>query len=125
MSLLAADWISEVSRGPDWLFVRLAPDAPISSSEALLAENICGLLEQQFLNRLVLELDELDRLQSELIGQLVLLHKRIVSRGGVMRITGLSEPGQQVLRMSRLETRFPCYTDRHAAVMGYRPEQPR
>jgi hypothetical protein len=42
-----------------------------------------------------------------------------------MRISGLSEPNQEVLRICQLDSRFPQYPNREDAVMGYRPTQPR
>ena len=73
----------------------------------------------------MLELDEVELLHSYLVGQLVLLHKRISTHGGVMRVCGLSPGNQQVLHLCRLEGRFPHYEDREHAVLGQRPQQPR
>lgn len=118
MLQIAPGWHLEVERGPDWLYVRLRrPDAEADDTPPL-AERLWWLLEEHFTRRLILELDELDVLCSYLIGQLVLLHKRIVVNGGMLRICGLSEDNQQVLRIARLGGRFPAYPDRHAAIMG-------
>jgi hypothetical protein len=55
----------------------------------------------------------------------VRLHKRVTTQGGMVRLCGLSEASQDVLRISRLADRFPAYRNRTDAVMGYRPQQPR
>jgi anti-anti-sigma regulatory factor len=125
MTALVEGWALKVERGPDCLFVHLecAPDASCDFSN--LADQVWALLEQHFVYRLVLELDGLPLLRSQLIGQLVLLHKRLAQQGGMMRICGLSARNQQALRTSRLEPRFPQYRDREDAVLGGRPAQPR
>lgn len=115
----------DLDRGPDWLFVRLRPPAEGIRGEFDLAEAVWDTLDQAFCYRLVLELDELPRMQSWVIGQLVLLHKRICTHGGMMRLCGVTDANQQVLRTCRLDDRFPLYANRTAAVMGHRPTQPR
>jgi anti-anti-sigma factor len=115
----------DLDRGPDWLFVRLRPPAAGINAEFDLAEAVWEKLDQAFCYRLVLELDDVPRLQSWVVGQLVLLHKRICSQGGVMRLCGVSDANHQVLRYCRLHDRFPQYANRTAAVMGQRPVQPR
>ncbi len=115
----------EVDRGPDWLFVRMCCDGVPLAENAPLAQSLWELLEQHFTHRLVLELDQLPSLGSSLVGQLVLLHKRIHLHDGVMRLCGLSDANQQVLRICRLEDRFPQFENREQAVQGHRPKHPR
>ncbi|NOZ39923.1 MAG: hypothetical protein GXP24_06830 [Planctomycetes bacterium] len=64
-----------VDRGPDWLFVRLRPDYEHLDH---IADRLWKLMNQQFVHRLVLEMDEVDFLPSLLMGQLVMLHKRVL-----------------------------------------------
>jgi anti-anti-sigma factor len=122
---LAPGWTMDLDRGPDWLFVRLRPPPRGLNAEVELAEAVWEMLEQSFCNRLVLELDDVPMLRSWMIGQIVNLHKRIYANGGMMRLAGLSDANQEVLRMSRLADRFPQYRNRTDAVMGHRPTQPR
>ena len=125
MVQIAEGWELDVERGPDWLFVRPHRMSSHATETPPLAEQIWLLLKQNVTNRLVLELDDIRFLHSYLIGQLVWLHKRIHTQGGIMRISGLSTPNQEVLRTSQLASRFPQYSNREEAVMGYRPTQPR
>lgn len=125
MVQIAEGWELDVDRGPDWLFVRPRYLPNHASDTPPLAEMVWALLEQNFTTRLVLEMDQVTFLHSYLIGQLVRLHKRIISHGGVMRISGLSPMNQDVLRICQLDGRFPQYINREDAVMGYRPTQPR
>lgn len=125
MVQVATPWQFAVERGPDWLFVRLTPPANPLESAAGVADQLWQMMQQHFVNRLVLEMDQVPLLSSDLIGQLVMLHKRIVMHGGLLRLAGLSRGNEDVLRMSRLDGRFPSYADRGAAVTGTRPGQPR
>ena len=122
---LAPGWTMDLDRGPDWLFVRLRQPKHPTTLEVELAEPVWDALEQAFSYRLVLELEELQLMRSWTIGELVKLHKRITAHGGTMRLSGLSDANQSVLRMCRLDGCFPQYRDRHDAVMGHRPGQPR
>src|SRR5262245_21181151 len=122
---LAPEWTTEIDRGPDWLFVRPLPPHHGDTGEIALAEMIWQELEQSFCHRVVLELDEVTFLRSWMVGELVRLHKRVTANGGMLRLCGLSPTSQAVLRISRLDDRFPAYRNRTDAVMGYRPPQPR
>ena len=74
----------DVERGPDWIFVRVNP--PVGSWDEVppLAEAVWAVLEQSFTYRVVLELDQLPLLRSCLIGQLVMLAKRVHSHDGLL-----------------------------------------
>jgi anti-anti-sigma factor len=122
--MVAHGWELDVERGPDWLFVR-PQGLPEDGDQTVLAEQIWSLLERNFSRRLVLELDRVDAIRSALIGQLVWLHKRIHAGGGMMRLTGLSQTGYDALRICRLDDRFPKFSSREEAVLGWRPTQPR
>jgi len=114
----------DVDRGPDWLFVRPHGES-LRGHELDLANQVWRLLEQSMTHRLVLELDDIGPMMSSLIGQLVLLQKRISSHGGLMRLCGVSPSNQRVLAVCRLGGYLPQYVDRTQAVMGERPMQPR
>ncbi len=88
-----------------------------------LANSVWEVIEQHRVYRVVLELDQVQLLYSMLIGQLVLLQKRIHTAGGVLRLCGLSETNECVLRTAMLDSRLPNYANRHDAVMGHRPQK--
>jgi anti-anti-sigma factor len=118
---LVPEWTMDIDRGPDWLFIRLSPPRHGDTGEIPLAEMIWQKLEQCFCYRVVLELNDVSFLRSWMIGELVRLHKRVASQGGMLRLAGLSHEAETVLRICRLTDRFPAYRDRTEAVMGYRP----
>jgi anti-anti-sigma factor len=122
---LTRDWTFDIDRGPDWLFIRLRPPGSGDTGEIALAEMIWQKLEQCFCHRVVLELDNVTFLRSWMVGELVRLHKRVTLSGGMVRLCGISEASQDVLRISRLADRFPAYRNRTDAVMGYHPQPTR
>lgn len=107
------------------MFVRLHPAEELGPGDLSLAEKIWSILQQSFVYRLVLELDEVEMLQSCVIAQLVLLAKRIHSHHGMFRLCGLSQANQDVIHICRLDECLPSYGSRGDAVMGHRPAQPR
>ena len=125
MLKLAPEWTMDVERGPDWLFVRLHGPDDGEAEGSNLANQLWSLMEQHFTYRLVLELDDVTVLRSCLLGQLVVLCKRIYAHGGMLRLAGLSEENLLTLRLCRLDGNFPHYTTRAAAVMGQVPAKPR
>ena len=114
----------EVQRGPDLLFVRVKNLDPAGSESTSLADRIWSVLEQHFVYRLVLELDEVPLLDSSLIDQLIDLSWRIERHGGVLRLCGLSSSNCCILHACRLDERLPPYRNSQEAVMG-RPRLPR
>ena len=118
---LAPEWTMDIDRGPDWLFIRLSPPRHGDTGEIHLAEMIWRKLEQCFCYRAVLEMNDVGMLRSWMVGELVRLHKRVTTQGGMLRLSGLSHANEDVLRISRLNDRFPSYRNRTDAVMGCRP----
>lgn len=129
---LTSSWQMELDRGPDWLFVHLvetdqtnAYRAETDSRDHGLAEALWGLMQDEFTHRLVLDMDRVALLRSAMLSELLKLHKRVTSTGGLMRLCRLSDSNQQVLQLSRLGGHFPAYASREEAVMGHRPTNPR
>jgi anti-anti-sigma factor len=123
--LLTSAWQFLLDRGPNCLFVRLCPDPQCGCDGSELSERLADLLDQHLANRLVLEMDEVDLLNSLLLGQLVDLSNRVRTQGGMLRLCGLSPANQDVLRTTRLDRRLPHYTDRLGAVHSTVPAKPR
>ncbi len=122
MSLVKGKREMEVVRGPDWLFVRLRTD-PLRLDDV--AERLWALLNKHFVYRLVLEMDEVEFLPSVMMGQLVMLQKRILQHDGALRLCGLSPQCEEALRMCRLDHTLAHFDTRADAVRGSAPTQPR
>ena len=126
MLAMSRGWELDVQRGPDWLLVKVKGPLGAGSGSLPLAEKLWDLLQRHFTYRLCLELDQIELLDSHLIGQLVKLYKRISEHDGVMRLCGLSPYNLQVMESCRLDDRFRSYHDREEAVLGHRrSRQPR
>jgi len=109
----------DVQRGPDWLLVRVR-NLDTTDPDALpLAERIRGLLQQHFIHRLVLELDEAPEFDQSLVEQLLLLHQWIEKHEGMMRVCGLSPENRRILHASRLDQQLPPYEDCQEALLGF------
>jgi hypothetical protein len=116
----------DVRRGPDGLFVKVDRLGRRGATLVPLASQIWGLLIQHFTYRLVLDLSRIDLLNSELLGQLILLEKRICGKNGILRLCGLSSHNKDVLARCHLQDCLPVYGDERDAVFaGHRPAQPR
>ena len=125
-SIVRCDWDFEGERGPGWLFVRPRRCDSSNIDTPSFAEQVWAMLQQHFTNRLVLELGEVDRLDSHLVTQLLWLHKRVQAQHGVIRLSELSAENEGVLQACGLEGQFPPHRSREEAVMGRsHPRQPR
>jgi anti-anti-sigma factor len=89
-----------------------------AEAEPPLADILWELMRQHFTHRLVLELDQVEVLNSFVIGELVQLSRRVSEYDGVMRLCGLSKENLRVLRSCQLDDRFLPYRNRREAVMA-------
>jgi len=112
----------EVDRGPDWLFVRLHPDQQRLDQ---VADRLWSVLNKHFIYRLVLEMDDVEMIPSQLMGQLVMLQKRVLQHGGALRLCGLSPQCEQALHFCRLDQALPHFANREDAVHGCAFAKPR
>lgn len=122
---LSPGWTLETEHGPGWMFIKLCSAHAPNTEDLKLADAVWELAQQEFCHRVVVEMDAVEVLHSHLIAELVRLFKRVQTRGGLLRLCGLSDANYEVIRTCRLSDCFPRYRDRHAAVMGHRPAQPR
>ena len=124
MLQLESGWQVSVDISTEWIFFRLESIGS-ENVKPPLSESIWEIARRHGIRRLVCDVAEAVCINSYLIGQFVLLHKRAYLDGGTLRLCGLSENNHAVLRMMRLGDRFPNYESREGAVMGYPPRKPR
>ena len=105
----------EVVRGPDWLIVRVQFEPQDADH---FAELIWDIVEKHFVYRIVLEMDEIEFMPSVLMGQLVMLQKRLLQHEGSLRLSGLSASCEQALRFCRLDHTLSHFDTRADAVQG-------
>ncbi len=125
--MLGTDWNLEVERGPEWLIAHLAARHPLypCDEELRLAQRLWEICERHFTWRLVIDIQRLPLLTSYLIGQLVLLQKRLRERGGILRLSGLSEEQAASLHLMHLDMQLPCYPSARDAILGIIRSKPK
>ena len=70
-------------------------------------------------------MNEVEILHSRLIGQLIMLQKRVLQHDGALRLCGLSQECEQALHFCRLDQALPYFHCREDAVYGCHHEKPR
>ena len=112
----------EVVRGPDWLIVRVQIDREDVDQ---FSELIWDLVEKHFVYRLVLEMDDVAFMPSVMMGQLVMLQKRLLQHDGSLRLSGLSPECEEALHFCRLDHTLSHFDTREDAIHGSDSLKPR
>ncbi len=97
----AAGWRLDVEPTPEWLFLVIHRSGPSVDLMPELAEQVWQIAEQHGVFQLVIEFAAGVHLSSHLVGQLVLLQKRVCQNGGKLRLCGLLQDNDLVLRDER------------------------
>jgi hypothetical protein len=108
----------DIERGPNWLFVRVKKCRPGDPEAISLAQRVSSALDQHFIYRVVLELDEAALPCDRLIEELRVLDQWIQDRHGVLRLCGLPSQYTRRFHQAHLSREFPLYHDREEAVWG-------
>jgi anti-sigma B factor antagonist len=85
-------------------------------------EAILGLLKRGHRN-IILNLKNLDYLDSSGIGELVRNYLAVVKRGGAMKVVGLAPRVEEILKVTQLYQVFPEFPDEASALESF-PEVP-
>lgn len=120
-----------LERGPDWLFIRLSPSrAGCPRRGAELARALWELARDHGTRRLLLELDEVDRVDDTLLDGLSTLGRLVGDDEGMVRVCGLT--GENLDRYASCPSlghlpHFPCRGDAVTAGAweSARPTRPR
>jgi len=124
MVQIVSDWRFDIDRGPDCLFVKIQPPNHSAQGVDALADDLWSIMVKHFTYRLVLEMDEVDRLPGHLIEQLLALQQRIESHGGMLRLCGLSNTCQKTLatpgtkQLAKYHNRTDALVGHHLAISG-------
>ena len=89
-----------------------------SFESGALRNNIAKLL-QEGRKQILLNLSGLEYLDSSGIGDLVHAYLSVVKRGGEMKVVGLSEKVEEILKITQLYQVFPEFRDEHAALQSF------
>ena len=123
---LAPGWKTSLDYGPNWLFIKLHGPFGETADASGIADSIVLMMQQDLVNRIVLELDELLHMPSDFVQELFELRERIDREGGLLRLCGLCEEHWDELETRDFSRRFVPFRNREEAVSGfYRPNKPR
>ncbi|MFV2067523.1 MAG: hypothetical protein ACC645_11130 [Pirellulales bacterium] len=118
MVQIVSNWRFAIDRGPDCLFVKIQPPKHSAKGADELADDLWSIMVKHLTYRLVLEMEEVDRLPDHLIQQLLTLKQRIESHGGMLRLCGLSDSCQETLDTAHT-TELAKYHNRTDALVGH------
>jgi anti-anti-sigma regulatory factor len=88
---LAPGWKTSLEHGPNWLFVKLHGPFGDAADASGIADSITLMMQQDLVDRIVLELDELLYMPSDFIRELFDLRERVDREGGLLRLCGLCD----------------------------------
>lgn len=117
---LESNWTCDVLRGPDCLIIRLHVPRDAGDNPHL-AQEIWQRMQNHFVYRLVLDLQDVPTLRSQMIGQLLCLREKILDHDGMLRLCGLSDTCRRTLKKTNLDERLAYYSSQADAVMGRGP----
>jgi anti-sigma B factor antagonist len=80
-------------------------------------------LKDQKKNRIVLNLKEVDYIDSTGLGTLVIGHSAASDAGGAMKLLNLSRRSAQLLILTKLSTVFEMYDDEQSAINSFFPDR--
>lgn len=99
--------------------VELGGRIVLGEGSALLRKTVRGLLEENR-NRLVLNLADVDYIDSSGIGELVSAYTAVKNRGGELKLLHLTKKVHDLLQLTKLYTVFDVYTDESTALRSFK-----
>jgi len=91
----------------------------LGEGSALLRKTVRGLLEDNR-KRLVLNLADVDYIDSSGIGELVSAYTAVKNRGGELKLLHLTKKVHDLLQLTKLYTVFDVYTDEATALRSFK-----
>jgi len=99
--------------------VELGGRITLGDGSALLRKTIRGLLEDQR-TKILLNLADVDYIDSSGIGELVSGFTAVKNHGGDLKLLHLTKKVRDLLQITKLYTVFDVYTDENAALGSFR-----
>jgi hypothetical protein len=107
-----------VDRGPNWLFVKLRNKKAPRAAVPQLADKLWSISTRHFIYRLVVEVDDLEKIPAGWMDELADLQHRLTECGGALRICGMAPEREQPLASGYLDCALSNSATRVEAVMG-------
>ena len=95
-----------------------------SFESGALRDSISGLLKQGHKD-IILNLTDLQYLDSSGIGELARVYVSVVKQSGQMKVIGLSSKIEEVLKITHLYQVFPEFPDEEAALQSFPENRPK
>jgi anti-sigma B factor antagonist len=91
----------------------------LGDGSALLRKTILGLLDEGR-SQILLNLGDVDYIDSSGIGELVSGYKRVLDRGGELKLLNLNRRVRDILQLTKLYTVFDVHNDESSALRSFR-----
>ncbi|MCS6852048.1 MAG: STAS domain-containing protein [Gemmataceae bacterium] len=112
-------WISHEPNG-DVLIVRLRRKHLLDAEEvAALGNHLLDLVEDRGRTKLLLDLEQVERMATDLLTKLVTVHRRAEAAGGRLAICGLKQPFLELLAALNLAGILHTYPTEGAALESF------
>ena len=99
--------------------VDLSGKITLGEGSALLRKTVRGLLDEKR-HHIVLNLADVDYIDSSGIGELVSAYTTVKGRGGDLKLLHLTKKVHDLLQLTKLFTVFEVYTEESAALSSFR-----
>lgn len=100
------------------IVVDLGGRITLGEGSALLRKTVRGLLEDKHM-RILLNLADVDYIDSSGIGELVSAYTTTKGRGGELKLLHLTKKVHDLLQLTKLYTVFDVYTDESTAIHSF------
>jgi anti-sigma B factor antagonist len=91
----------------------------LGEGSALLRKTVRDLLEEKR-HKIVLNLGDVDYIDSSGIGELVSAYTAVKNRGGDLKLLNLTKKVRDLIQLTKLYTVFDVYTDESSAIGSFR-----
>lgn len=90
----------------------------LGEGSALLRKTIRGLLDEQRM-KLLIDLGDVDYIDSAGIGEMVTAYTAVKNRGGELKLLNLTKKVKDLLQITKLYTVFEVFDDESSAVRSF------
>ena len=90
----------------------------LGEGSALLRKTIRGLLDEQRM-KLLIDLGDVDYIDSAGIGEMVTAYTAVKNRGGELKLLNLTKKVKDLLQITKLYTVFDVHEDESAALKSF------
>jgi anti-sigma B factor antagonist len=110
----------EVDQVGDVAVVRFANCRTLDESSAqAVGQQLCDLVEKDGHRKVLLDLSDVAFLTSTALGKLVILHKKLGTVGGMLKICSLQGPIESIFQITHLNRLFDIQPDEATALLAF------